>query len=216
MNIAILGTGRMAKALATLLAQAGHSVVLGSRDAGRTAAIGEELGSAVSVTGITEAVERADVVALAVPYDVVLQTIDAAGGLAGKTVIDLTNPLTADMRGLTVGHTTSAAEIIQGAAPDARVVKAFNTVFAAVLRAGGKIEGEPATIFVAADDADAKEIVSQLIADCGMIPVDSGALVASRLLEPVGLLNIALAFQLGHGNGIGPAWQGLASSAKGG
>src|SRR5690606_31430747 len=112
MNISILGTGNMAKGLATVFAQAGHSVVLANRDVTKAAAVAAELGDSVSAAGIHDAAAAGDVVVLAVPYAAAADLIAAVGGLANKIVVDITNPLTADYSGLTVGHTTSAAEEI--------------------------------------------------------------------------------------------------------
>lgn len=147
---------------------------------------------------------------LAVPYEAATDVIKAAGGLAGKIVIDITNPLTADFSGLTIGHTGSAAENVQKAAPQAKVVKAFNTVFASVLQAGGMAGGRPATVFVAGDDVAARQTVSDLARSSGFHPLETGGLSSARYLEPVAGLNIALAYGLGRGTDIAPTWQGIA------
>ena len=207
MNISILGTGNMAKGLAGVLAKAGHPVVLANRDEAKARAVAAELGNGVSAAGFRDAAASADVVVLAVPYDAASEVIAAAGGLAGKIVVDITNPLTADYSGLTVGHTTSAAEEIQKHAPQARVVKAFNTVFASVLQADGKAAGRPATVFVAGDDPQDRKVVSDLAASASFAPLETGGLASSRYLEPVAGLNIALGYGLGHGTDIAPTWQ---------
>lgn len=207
MNITVLGTGNMAKGLAALFARAGHTVTLGSREAARAEAVAAELGHGIAGADIPTAANRSGVVVLAVPYPAAAETVEAAGGLAGKTVIDITNPLTADFSGLSVGHTTSAAEEIQKLAPQAKVVKAFNTLFASVLQSGGRAAGQPATVFVAGDDADATGTVSDLAASAGLVPLQSGGLTAARYLEPVAGLNIALGYGLGLGTDIAPTWQ---------
>jgi NADPH-dependent F420 reductase len=207
MNISILGTGNMAKGLAGVFAAAGYSVVLGSRDAARAANVAGEVGASVAGADLKTAAERADVVVLAVPYAAAAETVAAAGGLAGKTVVDITNPMTDDYAGLTLGHTTSAAEEIQKLAPRAKVVKAFNTIFASVLAAGGKAAGEAATVFVAGDDADAKTTVEQIAAKAGFVPLEVGGLAGARYLEPLGGLNIALGYGRGLGTNIAPTWQ---------
>ena len=129
MSITILGAGNMAKGLAGLFANSGYEVVLGSRDPSKAQAAFASLGAKVRATDIKTAVAASELVVLAVPFNAVAATIEAAGGLAGKIVVDITNPLTADYQGLTIGHTTSAAEEIQKLAPQAKVVKAFNTLF---------------------------------------------------------------------------------------
>jgi len=207
MNISILGTGNMAKGLAGVFAAAGYSVVLGSRDAARAANVAREVGASVAGADLKTAAERADVVVLAVPYGAAAETIAAAGGLGGKTVVDITNPLTDDYTGLTLGHTTSAAEEIQKLAPRAKVVKAFNTIFASVLAAGGKAAGEAATVFIAGDDADATATVERVAAKAGFAPLQVGRLAVARYLEPLGGLNIALGYGRGLGTDIAPTWQ---------
>ena len=207
MNISIIGTGNMAKGLATVFAQAGHSVVLANRDVTKAAALAAEIGGSVSAAGIHDAAASGDVIVLAVPYDAAADVIAAAGGLGDKIIVDITNPLSADYSGLTIGHTTSAAEEIQKRAPNARVVKAFNTVFASVLQAGGMAAGKPATVFVAGNDPQARKVVSDLASSAGFAPLETGGLASSRYLEPVAGLNIALGYGLGHGTDIAPTWQ---------
>jgi predicted dinucleotide-binding enzyme len=192
MNISILGTGNMATGLAMLFAKAGHTVTLGTGIAG---------------AALADAAGTADLVVLAVPFDAVAEVISAAGDLTGKTLVDITNPMTADYSALTIGHTTSAAEEIQKLAPGAKIVKAFNTVFASVLQAGGKAAGRPVTVFVASDDADARKVVSDLAKSAGLVPLETGGLASARYLEPLAGLNIALAYGLGLGTDIAPTWQ---------
>ncbi len=206
MTIAILGTGNMAKGLAKLFVAAGETVALGSRDAAKAAAAAQALGAGVSGADLRSAAEAADLVVLAVPYGAAGETVAAAGGLAGKTVLDISNPVTPDFSGLTLGHTTSAAEEIQALAPEARVVKAFNTVFAEVLQAGGRVDGRPATVFLAGDDEAAVEAVAALAEAAGFSTLKLGGLAMARHLEPLGFLNIALGYGRGLGTGIAPAW----------
>lgn len=207
MRIAILGTGNMARGLATLFAKAGHAVTFGSREPAKAGQAAAELGNGIAGKGLAEAAAGAEAVVLAVPYGAAAATVAAAGGLAGKTVIDITNPLTADYSALAIGHTTSAAEEIQKAAPGARVVKAFNTIFASVLQAGGKAAGRPATVFIAGDDEAANKTVAGLAADAGFVPMQAGRLAAARSIEPLAFLNISLGYGLGLGTDIAPTWQ---------
>jgi len=207
MNISILGTGNMASGLAVLFANGGHHVTLASRDPSKARAVATELGNDIRAGAFAGAADAAEIVILAVPFDAAGEVIDAAGGLAGKVVIDITNPMTADFSGLTVGHTTSAAEEIQKLAPAAKVVKAFNTVFASVLQNGGKVDGRPATVFVAGDDAEALKQVVALAESVGFETLETGGLASARYLEPVAGLNIALGYGLGHGTEIAPTWQ---------
>lgn len=209
MNISILGTGNMASGLAALFAKAGHAVTLASRDIETARKVAAELGEAIGATSLSGAADGADAIVLAVPFEASEEVIAAAGGLAGKIVIDITNPLTADYSGLTIGHTTSAAEEIQKLAPSAKVVKAFNTVFASVLQNAGKAGGKPATVFVASDDENARSKVAALAKSAGFASIDAGNLAAARYLEPVAGFNIALGYGLGHGTDIAPAWHGI-------
>ena len=206
MNISILGTGNMASGLAVLFAKAGHAVTLGSRKPAEAETVARALGRGIAGTGLADTAGRSDLVVLAVPYSAVADVLAATGDLTGKTVVDITNPMTADFSGLAIGLTTSAAEEIQKAVPAARVVKAFNTVFAQVLHADGKVAGRPATVFVAGDDAGARASVARLAADVGLDPLEVGGLASARYLEPVAGLNIALGYGLGLGTDIAPTW----------
>lgn len=210
MNIAIFGTGNMASGLAVLFAKAGHDITLASRDSAKAQTVAAKLGSGIRVSSLADAAGAADAVVLAVPYEAAANVVEAAGDLAGKIVIDITNPLTADFSGLTIGHTTSAAEEIQKRIPAAKVVKAFNTVFASVLQNGGKTAGKPVTVFVAGDDAEARKSVVFLAKSAGLAAMQTGGLASARYLEPVAGLNIALGYGLGHGTDIAPTWQGIA------
>ncbi|WP_323013405.1 NADPH-dependent F420 reductase [Devosia sp.] len=210
MNISIFGTGNMARGLAVRFAQAGHQVTIASRDPAKAQAVAAEIGNNAQAASYADAAGKADAVVLAVPYEAASEVIAAAGGLAGKVVIDITNPLTADYSGLTIGHSTSAAEEIQKSAPAAKLVKAFNTVFASVLQNEGKAGGQPATVFIASNDAEARKSVADLAKSAGFKSVEAGSLAAARYLEPVAGLNIALGYGLGHGTDIAPTWQGVA------
>lgn len=207
MNISIIGAGNMAAGLAALFTKAGHRVNVAARDVEKAQAVARDLGSGVTAGDIASAPRSADIVVLAVPYGAAADAIDAAGGLAGKVVVDITNPMTADFSGLSIGHTTSAAEEIQKHAPQARVVKAFNTVFAQVLQNGGQAAGRPATVFVAADDTQARATAVELARSIGFETIETGGLATARYLEPVAALNITLGYGLGHGTGIAPTWQ---------
>jgi len=208
MNITIFGTGNMASGLAVLFAKTGqYQITLASRDVSKAQSVATELGNDIQAGPIDSAASNADVVVFAVPFSAAEDVVKAAGGLAGKVVVDITNPMTDDFSALTVGHTTSAAEEIQKLAPEAKVVKAFNTIFASVLHNDGMVTGQPATVFVAGDDEDARGQVAALAESTGFNALETGALASARYLEPVAGLNIALAYGLGHGVDIAPTWQ---------
>jgi predicted dinucleotide-binding enzyme len=129
------------------------------------------------------------------------------GDLKGTIVIDITNPLTADYMGLTLGYSTSAAEEIAQAVPGAEIVKGFNTVFAQVLAEGADFgNGRKVTVFVASDSARAKQTATALAESLGFDVVDAGGLKNARYLEPLAGLNIYLGYGAGLGTAIAPTW----------
>jgi NADPH-dependent F420 reductase len=205
MTVAIIGTGKMGGGLARLLVSKGVNVAIGSRNPAEAGKLAKEIGAGAEGGGIAAAAKLADVVILAVPYAAVGETIREAGGFAGKILIDISNPITPDFQALTVGHTTSAAEEIQKLAPEAKVVKAFNTIFAQLLPAEAR-KGRSVQVFVAGDDEAAKKVVSDIVSKGDFEPVESGALSNSRYLEPVGEINIHFGFFLGWGTSAAPAW----------
>ena len=206
MSIAILGAGAMAKGLAALFAKAGYKVVVGARDVAKAQAVATAAGHGARGDSIAAAAKDADFVVLAVPFAAVAETLAAAGDLSGKAIVDITNPLTPDYMGLTIGHSTSAGEEIQKLAPKAKVVKAFNTVFAQVLANGGKAAGRTTTVFVAGDDASANAAVEAIARKAGFDVVQTGGLKLARYLEPLAGLNIALGYGRGLGTDIAPTW----------
>ena len=213
MSIAILGAGAMARGLAALFAKAGYKVVVGARDVAKAQALAASVGHGASGASIAAAAKPADFVVLAVPFAAAAETLAAAGDLSGKAIIDITNPLTPDYMGLTIGHTTSAGEEIQKLAPKAKVVKAFNTVFAQVLQSGGKAAGRTTTVFVAGDDASANGAVEATARKAGFDVVQTGGLKLARYLEPLAGLNIALGYGRGLGTDIAPTWNFGAAKA---
>ncbi|MGZ4882893.1 MAG: NADPH-dependent F420 reductase, partial [Halobacteriota archaeon] len=128
-------------------------------------------------------------------------TAEIGSAADGKVLVDVTNALGPAME-LAVGFSTSSAEEIQKALPDARVVKAFNTVFAQN-QSTARVGAEQLSAFIAGDDDAAKRVVMQLAADIGFDPIDVGALRSARYLEPMGKLIISLGYGLGMGTNIG-------------
>jgi 8-hydroxy-5-deazaflavin:NADPH oxidoreductase len=202
MNIAIIGTGN----IATVLAKSRHGVVVADRKGGtELAAKLKGQGILVQAADIKTAIANAEVVILAVPYGAVAGLANEAD-FTGKIVVDATNPVTEDFSGLLVGHTTSAAEEIAKALKGARVVKAFNTVFAQIYAEGVAFGGKPVQTFVASDDAAAKAAVLALANDVGFDARDAGPLKNARYIEPLAYLNIQFGYMLGQGTQIAPAW----------
>ena len=204
-KIGIIGAGNMGRAFANRLAAAGHDVAITAKDPAHAEEAAKAAGRSARAVPRDQIARDADVLILATYFPDAPDALRAAGDLRGKTVVDISNPLTPDMSGLSVGFTTSAAEEIQKAVPTAKVVKAFNTVFAQVLGSGAR-----AQVLYAGDDAGAKEAVRALIESAGFEAVDAGPLANARQLEPLGLLNIYLGYAAGRGTGVAPAWQQLA------
>lgn len=205
MKIAIIGTGNMGTGLAIALANAGHEISIGARDLVKAAALAEKVGKGAVGGGVAASVVLADVVIFALPFGAAADTIKSAGDLTGKVLVDISNPISPDYKELTIGHTTSAAEEIQKLAPNARVVKAFNTIFAQLLSPESR-QDKKLQVFVASDDDAAKTSVSELVTSIGFEAVESGALSNSRFLEPIGEMNIHFGFFLGQGPTVAPAW----------
>ena len=188
MKVAIIGAGNVGKALATSITRAGHHVTISasSPESAQTAAA--EVGAKAANSNVA-AVSGADVVILAVPYVGAGEEVAAEirDEVAGKTVIDVTNPTRLDYTGLATNG-SSAAEEFQKRLPEARVVKAFNTIFAAnQANPSAEVDG-----YVAADDAAAKQEVISLVESMGFTPLDVGPLSAARYLEGMAFINIGL------------------------
>ncbi|MCR6670922.1 NADPH-dependent F420 reductase [Devosia ginsengisoli] len=207
-TIAILGLGNMGKALAKRLAGK-TDLVLASRDSAAATAFAATLPAGVTVLDQAGAIAKANIVVLALPFDTALETA-ANPALAGKVVIDISNPVKADFSGLAIGHTTSAAEQVQAAAPAAKVVKAFNTIFAGLFDLPAA-QTSDVPVFVAGNDEAAVAAVSDIATLAGFAVEKTGGIDAARLLEPLGMLNIRFGYGLGRGTGIAPRWTKLAA-----
>lgn len=205
MKVAIIGTGNMAAGLATVWAAAGHEISIGARDLAKAVALADKVGHGTVGGGIAAAAKLADIIVLAVPYGAVADAIEHAGSLSGKVLVDITNPISPDYKELVIGHTTSAAQEIQKLAPQAQVVKAFNTIFAQLLAPESRL-GKTLQVFVAGDDVAAKASVSELTKSAGFDPIDAGPLSNCRYLEPIGEMNIHFGFFLGKGPVVAPSW----------
>jgi 8-hydroxy-5-deazaflavin:NADPH oxidoreductase len=197
-KVAIIGPGSLGKALAKRLSLAGHEIRLSfSRDEEKLRATAAKLGVGFGVPD--EVTQWADVVALATPWAALKTAMDALGDLSGKTVWDNTNAGASDLSTMLVGTTTSVGEEVQKRAPGAHVVKCIPT-FAELLDADDpRLNGVPVTSYVAGNDAAAKALVCRLLADLPTMPLDVGDLTASRLIEPMLLLLVRLAYLRGMG-----------------
>lgn len=176
-TVSILGPGTMGQAIASIVRKGGHTVeLLGREDADKP------------VTG--------EIVVLAVPYPAVGELLAQRGEqLAGRVVVDITNPLDFEtFDSLTVPADSSAAAEIASELPSSRVVKAFNTTFAATLTSG-TVGNEPTTVLIAGEDADAKSLLAEVVTAGGLRAIDAGSLRRARELEALGFLQLTLAAQ---------------------
>lgn len=179
MRIGILGTGNMADALGGQWRRAGHEVVAGGRSAG---------------TGLREAARHGtDAVLVALPWQAAVEVVgELAEPLRGRVLIDCTNPVGPGFRLLTAGG-PAAAERIAAAAPEARVVKAFNLCHEDVWRTTPPVfDGRPLAVPLCGDDEAALSVVRRLVRDLGCEPLNAGGLDRAGLLEATAALLIGL------------------------
>lgn len=183
-TIAIIGTGDVAGALGPEFAAQGHTIIFGSRkpESNKARDIVAQTGNGASVSTPSVAAKASDIVVLAVPGMLVREITEGLGDLSGKIIIDPTNPM---KRKLTAFHhavATSNAEIIQDIAPDADVVKAFNTLSWKTMidpdSAGG-----PVSIPMAGDSRSAKKVVAKLAEGMGLEPIDVGGVENAHWVE---------------------------------
>jgi NADPH-dependent F420 reductase len=192
-NVTIIGAGNMGRAIGTRAVAGGHRVEIVDRDPDDAKALAEELGD--SATALEpDAPFGGDVVVFAVYYPGIKDAVrQYADRIAGKVVVDITNPVDTDTWDkLATPPATSAAEEVAQLVPDSTpVVKAFNTTFAPTL-VQGEVAGQQLDVLLAGDDAQAKGKVSQLVSDGGLRAVDVGPLTRAQQLEQLGFLHIAI------------------------
>ncbi len=193
----------MGRGVGYRLVAGGHDVTVVDRDSEEDGRLAEELEGAAEGGATAEAAGpgaelSGEVVILAVYYPGTLELARELGDrLAGKVVVDISNPLNQTLDALATAPGTSAAEEVAEAAPaGTRVVKAFNTTFSGTL-VEGQVAGQPLDVFIAGDDEEAKETVAQLVRDGGLRAIDVGPLERARQLEGLGLLGITLQQPLG-------------------
>ncbi|MFM7332899.1 MAG: NADPH-dependent F420 reductase [Tabrizicola sp.] len=200
MRVAIIGTGNVGSAIALGLKGKGHQLALGARDpkAADVVALANDTGA--KAMSPEAAAAMGDVVVLALPWRVVESAVKTLGALAGKTVIDCMNPLgmVDGTLGLTVGHSSSGGEIVQGWLPAAHVVKTLNQVGAEMMAKNDCLPHRPC-MFMAGNDDQAKAVVATLLADLGFAAFDAGDITKARLLEPFGMVWINQALVRGKG-----------------
>lgn len=203
MDITIIGTGKMARGIASRLLPGGNSITFIGRNKTEADNLTAQLSSPLSKGAAPRSAAMGSpisggVVVLAVPYTAAHQVLrDYKDQLAGKILIDITNPLNQSYDGLTTPPNSSAAEeIAKELGAGTRVVKAFNTTFAGTLQKGA-VAGQPLDVFIAGDDMNAKKTVMGLIEAGKMRPIDAGPLIRARQLENMALLLITLQGPMG-------------------
>jgi len=188
-TISIIGSGNMASAIGARAAQHGHTIELMSRDPAKAQALADQIGHGATV-GAFGATPAGDIVIVAVPYTSAVDAVTHYGNaLAGKILVDITNPFNADASGLVTTAANSISQQIAAAAPEgAHVVKAFNTIFSGVIA-----EDKPMDVFFAGDGAEAKSRVAALLESLDMRPLDAGGLEMAHALEWAGILLVGVA-----------------------
>ncbi|MCX6057156.1 MAG: NAD(P)-binding domain-containing protein [Chloroflexi bacterium] len=203
MNVTIIGSGNMGRGIGTRAATGGHSVIfvdanpeVAEKTASDVKAFAKN-GAKVSTASLGDAV-LGDVVVLAVWYGTNIEIAKKLGTkLAGKVVVDIANPLNSTYDGLvTAADSSSAEDLAKAITPGAKVVKAFNTTYAGTLLAG-EVAGQKLDVFIAGDDAEAKDKVAQIVTDGGMRAIDTGPLSRARQIEGMQLLHIVTQGTLG-------------------
>jgi 8-hydroxy-5-deazaflavin:NADPH oxidoreductase len=200
MQVTIIGTGNMARGIGSRVLAGGHDLTVVGKDFERAEAVAADIAGAGTVkTAVSGDPIEGHVVVLAVYYPDALGAAEQyADQLAGKVVVDITNPVNESFDGLMVPPDGSATEELAALAGRARWVKAFNTTFAIPLKSG-TVAGHKLDVLLAGDDADAKGKVAALARDGGLNPIDVGPLKRARELEAAGLLHMGVQNELGSG-----------------
>jgi predicted dinucleotide-binding enzyme len=198
MSIAIIGAGNVGMALGQALTRRGETVAFGVPEPQKYAAAVATLGERARLTTTHDAIADSDLVILAVPHAATAGIAQSVPDWQGKVLVDATNPLAPGLAGLTLGTTTSGAEVLAQQAQGARVVKAFNSTGAENM-ADAAFPGGLPMMPVCGDDADARQRVMALATLIGFEAVDMGPLIAARYLEPFAMAWIHLAFRQGMG-----------------
>jgi 8-hydroxy-5-deazaflavin:NADPH oxidoreductase len=203
MEISIIGAGDVGGTLGRIWVKKGHHLMFGVRNLQSHNVLNliRSINSSVKVGTIGEAASFADVIVLAIPWIAVEETIKSAGDLSGKILIDPTNPINADLTGLIIESSTSAAEEIAKWAKGSKVVKAFNSIGAKTLDnlQFGLVRADA---FICGDDFKSKTVVKKLATEIGFDTVDAGPLINARVLEYMALLWIQLAYSRQMGPNI--------------
>ncbi|MFX1567638.1 MAG: NADPH-dependent F420 reductase [Promethearchaeota archaeon] len=201
MKIGIIGTGRLGSSLGKIWAEKGHKIMFGSQDPEKAKKLANSIGNSANGGTYREAADFSDIVVLAVPWSGAKESIKAAGELKGKIIIDSTTTAAPSLGGLSTEPTPSAAEKVAKWAAGAKVIKAVHTIGVESLH---KLTfgTQQASLFICGDDLDAKSKTKQLGIDLGFDVIDVGPIKNARLIEPLAMLWIELAYNQGMGTDI--------------
>ena len=204
MNIGIIGSGNMGASMGKIWAAKGHKVLFSfSKDQEKLREVAAAAGPNARTGTPAEAVAFGELILLSVPWAAVPEALKAAGPFRGKTLFSCVNCLKPDLSGLVLGTTTSAAEEIAKLLPDAKVVEAIPPM-AQILAADSRLlNGQQISAFYCGNDLVAKASVASLLRDLDLDPVDAGPLTSARYIEPAGMLNVQLAYNMGLGPNVG-------------
>jgi 8-hydroxy-5-deazaflavin:NADPH oxidoreductase len=201
MKLGYIGIGNVGGTLAKKLGAKGHTICLGVRDVHKNEnnELQTTIGGHATVVGVRDCILKSDIIFLATPWSAVESVIkEHAKVLENKILIDCTNPLKADLSGLTISGEASGAEFIQNLLPKTKVVKAFNTVGFNIMESP-TMKDHRAVMYFCGNDSNARQLAKELILDVGFDPIEAGDLKTSRLLEPFALLWISTAYKFGMG-----------------
>jgi 8-hydroxy-5-deazaflavin:NADPH oxidoreductase len=196
MNTAVIGLGNIGSRLARNLTAGGQKVMVADKTPAKAEKLAGELGSNAEAVSIADAIGRADVIILAIYFDAIKQLLATyRSALAGKIIVDPSNPIAPDGNGKggfkkTIPAEQSSGQLISALLPEgARIVKAFGTLTAGSLASGVNRSPERAVLFYAADDPDAGSVVAKLIAASGFSPMSVGGIDKSIRIEVGGDLH---------------------------
>jgi len=204
-TIAVIGaTGNMGSAISKSLSKGNYKLLLCANEQDKVQTLVQQIklqNSSADVEAVdcsTEASWEADIIILALPYEAEKEVAEKIREMANqKIVISIANPLNSSYNGLVTAADTSAAEELQKLLPNSKVIKAFNTTFAADFTTP-VIDGKQVDAFVAGNDEDALQTVSELVTTAGFNPIVAGNLAVSRTLESMQLLLIQLGMKYNY------------------
>ncbi|NVM36386.1 MAG: NAD(P)-binding domain-containing protein [Candidatus Lokiarchaeota archaeon] len=201
MKIGLLGTGKLGSTLGKIWAEKGHIIMFGSRDPQKAKKLANSIGFDASGGTYEEVAKFGDVIILAVPWSGAKESIKMAGDLVGKIIVDSTTTAAPHLGGPLKAHAPSAAAKVAKWAVGAKVIKAVHTIGVESLN---KLQfgSQQASLFICGDYLDAKSKVKQLGLDLGFDVIDAGSLTNARLIEPLAMLWIELAYKQGMGTDI--------------